>query len=91
MQPDDTRLITTGLLAVYLGGSEDSFTGLLLNLIAKADQCSKSRLRLAFPEVVHAYEVWMSMEPAPTWAEMTEAMDPTGGKVLPVIRTPKAV
>lgn len=48
-----------GDLALFLGGSEDSFTGKLLQLIVKADPYNRERLRLAFPHVVRTWEVWM--------------------------------
>ena len=46
-------------LCLYLGGSEDSFTSLLLQLIAKSDPGNRERLRGAYPHEVYAYELWM--------------------------------
>jgi len=71
---DDRRLFGTGDLAVFLGGSEDSFTGLLIVLMQKADHGNLARLRLAFPREVRAWEVWNSMSPVPTFAELREAL-----------------
>ena len=45
-------------LCLFLGGDSTSFTGRLLDLIAKADLGNRARLRLAFPWEVAAYEVW---------------------------------
>lgn len=58
LAPDD-RIVTHADLARALGGSEDSFTGLLLTLIEKADPGNRARLRLAFPRQVAAWEYWM--------------------------------
>lgn len=60
----------TGDLALYLGGSGDSFTGMLLNLAAKTDPGNRARLRAAFPREITAYETWMRCEPPPTAAEL---------------------
>lgn len=72
----DLAIAITGQLAVFLGGTEDSFTGLLLVLIAKADPINKARLRSAFPEVVRAYDTWMSFDTAPTWDQLKSALSP---------------
>lgn len=45
-------------LARALGGDASSFTGWLLQLIGKADQQNRDRLRLAYPRAVGAYELW---------------------------------
>ena len=71
---DDRRMYGTGDLAVFLGGSEDSFTGLLIVLMQKADLGNLARLRLAFPREVLAWQAWNSMSPAPTIAELREAL-----------------
>ena len=71
---DDRRMYGTGDLAVFLGGSEDSFTGLLLVLMQKADPGNLARLRLAFPREVKAWETWNSMSPVPTFAGLREAL-----------------
>lgn len=68
MSPDFT-LWGIGDLAVYLGGSEDSFTGDLLRLIAKADPGNLERLAIAFPREYRARLAWMSINP-PTVANM---------------------
>lgn len=64
--PDDKHnhypVATTGELALFLGGSEDSFTGLLLALIAKADPGNRSRLSMAFPVEVAAWYAWGAMK-----------------------------
>jgi hypothetical protein len=78
MLPPDQPIMTTGLLAVFLGGSETSFTGLLLQLIAKADPGNRARLRSAFPREVYAWETWMCLDPAPTTAELNAAMSADG-------------
>lgn len=73
---DDLQLWGTGDLARFLGGSEDSFTGLLLVLIAKAQStpANFSRLELAFPREVAAWKMWQSMSPVPTIRELREAL-----------------
>jgi hypothetical protein len=71
---DDRQMWGTGDLAVFLGGSEDSFTGLLMVLIAKADPENRGRLKLAFPRQVAAWELWQSCSPVPTFAQMREMM-----------------
>jgi hypothetical protein len=69
----------TGLgdLALFLGGSEDSFTGNLLRLIVKAQSTPENlaALRRAFPDVVRAWEVWNRTSPAPTADELRAALD----------------
>jgi hypothetical protein len=78
---DGMQLWGTGDLARFLGGSEDSFTGLLLVLIAKAQSTPEnfSRLELAFPREVAAWVMWQSMSPVPTVRELREALKETGG------------
>ena len=71
---DDRTIYSTSELALFLGGSETSFTGMLLVLIQKADSGNKARLRLGFPREVMAYDNWQSMSPAPTFAQLREAM-----------------
>lgn len=72
-----------GDLARALGGSEDSFTGQLLKLVAKADPDNRERLRIAFPRAVRAWELWMATSPTPTAGELLAALDrpARGGKV----------
>jgi hypothetical protein len=74
---DDMQLYGTGDLARFLGGSEDSFTGLLLVLITKAQStpANFSRLELAFPREVAAWKMWNSMSPVPTARELREALE----------------
>lgn len=71
---DDRQLWGTGDLAVFLGGSESSFTGLLLVLFQKAAPGNLYRLRLAFPEVHEAWTTWNAMSPCPTGRELREAL-----------------
>jgi hypothetical protein len=71
---DDRQMWGTGDLAVFLGGSEDSFTGLLMVLIAKADPENRVRLKLAFPRQVAAWELWQACSSVPTFAQMREIM-----------------
>jgi hypothetical protein len=80
--PDDRRMYGTGDLAVFLGGSEDSFTGLLLVLICKAQSTPEnfSRLTLAFPREVTAWLMWNAMSPAPTFSELRAALEATYGE-----------
>ena len=70
----------TGDLALFLGGSEDSFTGLLLVLFAKAQATPSnfSRLEVAFPREIRAWKTWQSMSPAPTFRQLREALDAAG-------------
>jgi hypothetical protein len=77
---DDMQLYGTGDLARFLGGSEDSFTGLLLVLIAKAQSTPENmgRLELAFPREVTAWKMWQSMSPVPTSRQLREALDALG-------------
>lgn len=63
-----------GDLALFLGGDETSFTGDLLRLIVKADRGNREQLRLAYPDVVAAWELWMSMSPTPTADELADAL-----------------
>jgi hypothetical protein len=73
---DDLQMWGTGDLALFLGGSESSFTGLLLTLITKAQATPEnySRLKFAFPREVRAWETWNSMSPCPTFRELREAL-----------------
>jgi hypothetical protein len=59
--PDDEDLTDLGSLAIFLGGSHDSWTGDFLRLVAKSDPEHRARLREAFPLLVNAWEVWMLM------------------------------
>ena len=46
-------------MADIVAGHGDWFTAKLLRLIAKADSHNRSKLRLAYPEEVRAYEEWL--------------------------------
>lgn len=70
----DREMWGTGDLAVFLGGSEDSFTGLLLLLMQKADPGDLARIRRGFPREVLAWETWNSMSPVPTFRQLREAL-----------------
>ena len=73
---DNRQMWGTGDLALFLGGSVDSFTGKLLELVAKAQATPEnySRLKSAFPREVRAWETWNSMSPCPTFRELREAL-----------------
>lgn len=75
MPDQDEPMHGIGDLALALGGSEDSFTGRLLQLIAKADPQNRERLRLGYPRIVRAWELWMSTTPTPTSGELLFALD----------------
>jgi hypothetical protein len=76
----DQQMFGTGDLARFLGGSESSFTGLLLVLMQKADPGNLARLKSAFPREVRAWETWNAMNPCPTprqlGAALAEAAEP---------------
>jgi len=76
---DDVKIASTGLLAAFLGGSHDSFTGLLLVLMQKADRGNLARLKSAFPREVRAWETWNSMSPVPTFRQLREALQEEPG------------
>lgn len=65
-----------GDLALFLGGSEDSFTGEVLKLITKGQSTpdNMDRLIVAFPREVVAWSVWMAQPEAPTAAELLAAL-----------------
>lgn len=72
----DEPMSGLGDLALYLGGSENSFTGELLKLIVKAQATPSNmqRLAIAFPIEVQTWQAWMDMHVegrAPTAAELT--------------------
>jgi hypothetical protein len=75
MAASDEPMHGIGDLALALGGSEDSFTGKLLLLIAKADPDNRERLRMGFPRAVRAWETWMASSPALTAAELLIVID----------------
>ena len=60
-------------LCLFLGGDRTSFTGLLLDVIAKADMGNRARLRLAFPWEVAAYEAWNAGDPSTTASALLAA------------------
>lgn len=73
----DRQLDGLGDLALFLGGSEDSFTGKLLALIAKAQStpANLAGLERGFPREVTAWRVWRSMgDPTPTAADLCAAL-----------------
>lgn len=57
-----------------IGGSEGSFTGDLLALIARADQHNLMRLTVAFPHAVVLYMAWQSQPEVPTYAQLAAAL-----------------
>lgn len=59
-----------GDLCLFLGGSNGSFTGMLLYLTAKADPGNLARLREGFPREVRAWEIWHTTDPAITAEEL---------------------
>jgi hypothetical protein len=71
---EDRPLFHTADLAQFLGGSEDSFTGLLLVLLQKADPGNVARIRKGFPEIVTAWETWNAHVAAPTPRQLREAL-----------------
>ena len=77
----DAPIRHTHDLARFLGGSGDSFTGQLIDLIAKADPGNRVLLREAFPRQVEAWEAWMEcgqalhFDRAPTAAELADYID----------------
>ena len=72
---DDRQILGSGELALFLGGSPDSFTGKLLEYRRQGtDPENRGRLKIAFPRQVLAWEQWQSCSPAPTFAQMRELM-----------------
>jgi hypothetical protein len=72
MPPAD-RLYGLPELALFLGGSHDSWTGDFLRLVAKSDRDHRTALHRAFPVHVRAYELWQRLTD-PTVASLTEAL-----------------
>lgn len=58
MFPDNYPVDTWGQLCVALGGSEDSFTGMLLTLMNKADPGNRVKLSRAYPREYEALQWW---------------------------------
>ena len=71
----DARVKLLSDLALFMRGSQDSFTGRLLELIAHADPGNRSCLYRGFPEVVFTYEAWMACSETPTASELREQID----------------
>lgn len=58
-------------LALILGGSDDSWTGDFLRLVAKSDPEHRAKLRAAFPLEVRLWERWMREEnETPSYGQM---------------------
>jgi hypothetical protein len=70
------RVTDSAEMAFLLGG--DSFTGILILLIAKADPDNRARLKTAYPVEVEAYELWQqlagTMEAPPTRQHLCAAL-----------------
>lgn len=77
--PDDTPVTTFHDLALFLGGSRDSWTGDLLRLIAKSDPEHRDALREAFPVHVAVWTRWNASAPPQTVAQMTEVATAAAG------------
>jgi hypothetical protein len=75
--PDDHKVHLWHELCLALGGSPDSFTGLLLSLIEKADPGNLARLRAGFPRQVAAWEIWMTDAATLTAGELKAALAAT--------------
>jgi hypothetical protein len=81
---DSLPVTTTGQLALFLGGSADSFTGKLLMLIEKGGPENLPRLELAFPREVAAWRTWHAISsPAPTFGELREALEQSTAEDYP--------
>lgn len=63
--PGDMIVDDFSTLALFLGGSGDSFTGDLLRLIAKADPTNLQQIALGFPRHVRAFLMWRACAPVP--------------------------
>lgn len=70
----DIELVDLGQLALFLGGDVNTYTGELLRLIDKADPDNRARLAGAYPRESIAYGTWQSTTPAPTGAELVDAL-----------------
>lgn len=71
----DQVVVTTSHLALFLGGSEDSFTGHLVYLIAKGHPQHDGRVARGYPGPVRAYQVWMAASSQPTAKQLYEAIE----------------
>jgi hypothetical protein len=72
--PDDHKVETWQELCLALGGADDSFTGHLVTLIAKADPANRARLRAGFPKQVAAWERWVEASGRLTVADLYAAL-----------------
>lgn len=81
INPDqaDWPIPTTGHLAVFLGGSHDSFTGMLLGLFQKADPGNHRKLADAFPREDEALHAWGTLQD-PTFARLAHALNNTASQ-----------
>ena len=57
-------------LAIFLGGSPDSYTGYLLALIEKAGRADLGKLAHVYPREVALWVIWNAILPAPTFGQM---------------------
>ena len=73
--PRNQELHTIDDLAIFLGGSATSFTGELLQLIAKADPLNQMRLAKGFPDAVWGWRMWQSDMPAVTVGYLQDALE----------------
>lgn len=70
---DDLRLSEFHELCLFLGGSDDSWTGVFLGLVGKSDPRHRAQLAVAFPLMVRAWEIWVS-RPEVTVASLTRSL-----------------
>lgn len=71
--PWDRTVETHSDLALFLGGSEDSYTGDLLRLIAKGDPGNRARLARIYPAEVLAWCIWVEFDGSTGAAAQTAA------------------
>jgi len=71
----DLQIAETCDLALFLGGSPDSFTGMLLLLFEKADAGNRAMLASVFVEPYALWAIWHALDPAPTFAELQVIRD----------------
>lgn len=65
-------------LVLALGGDTTSFTGRLLELVAKADPENRHRLRIAYPREVRAWELWIEHAPDIKAGQLEHLLDSCG-------------
>lgn len=70
MLPEDHIVESWHDLCLFLGGDITSFTGKLLELVAKADATNKAKLATAFPREVAAWREWVLHNGTLTAAEL---------------------